>query len=668
MPSNIYQPLPTTSPSPAPVVTGNSVDGAQIGSTIGNVINTVVSTRKANVLGELALEAQSTVSQTAAYQQAKDSIVAGMKGSDKNTFEQMSRQLERLRNGEVQGVISPSSANLRLQTLAKTYINRYPRMAQEIRQMLKLVSGDIAPETATDDINDPVLKAQYEIVEEAAARGTSPQDVIMLRRQKDATEMSKAKLEEAEVQGKFKMPELMFELVDNKSSEVFSELISGMVGRIRNGSFVKENELTGLRQAMTQSIVDLNRELTNEELRTGIRVDHAPFEQRIRSAFEPLISMANEADSLEKQRRFASAQDTILKATDYKYLHDTMGAFAQIAVNSPEQMFKLMEEMSTTIEDIKKGQLPSLEQAAQYDPKTRMILDALKNNGKSWDILMKRTDEILSGKAAESSTGSEAVDRLAGKIILDTAAKPGTPLQEAGDLLAKYINSGDPIDAVLYHKRTHAVLRQSPAAQEALDKQVLDSLTSYVMTAPISDIRNLQADFNDPSEPFKNVYPTRVPVGRISSVASMRGLEQPSNAFVNKMNDFSKLLMIYKDPPEAQAEVQGKFEELVQARVKADLEAAQEIMGRPGPHQGDKQAGEQGGVNQEEPTITEVGTANARYSYDENTGAIVDNKRNRILPDTYTFTPEELQQLQRDLGPILEPGYSNNPDDHIPAQ
>lgn len=675
MPSNLTPSLPTQSPAGVPIHTGNTSGVAPaLAAAAETLVTGYMQRKKATVLGELAAEAQAAVSATSQYQSAKDSIVSNLAQSDKATFGQLSQQLERLRKGEVQGVLSPQAANIRLQSLAKTYINRYPRMASEIRQMLKLVSGDIAPDTKSGDIADPVLKAQYQIVEEATARGTSPQDVILLNRQKDATEMSKARLEQAQAEGNFRLPELMFDLVDNKSSEVFSELISGMTSRIKHGSFVKENELTGLRTSMAQAMVDLNKELTQYELETGVRVDHAQFEARIRSAYEPLIALAGEADSTEKQKRFASAQDTILKATDYKYLHDTIGAFAQVAINSPEAMFRFMEELSTTIEQIQKGQLPSLEEASKYDPKTKMLLDQLKSNGKSWDLLMRRADEIMTGKDKTSSTGSDSIDRLAGKIVLDTAAKSGTPAAESSNLLAKYITSGEPIEGVLFNRRTHGILRNSPEAQTALEQQALKQMVSYVMTRPMSELQNIQVDFSDPAAPFKNTLgdvPSPPSEEFLSGASMYTTFEQQPNKFADLMNNYAKVMRLYKDPTETEAELSGKFQELVGARVKNDMAALTNMMKTmPGPESEDGETDEEGRK------VTRMGTdgkeqssgSKKRYKYDEDQDLIIDTKTNRILPDTYTFSPKELEQLQKDLGAIIQPGFSNNPDDHIPAR
>jgi hypothetical protein len=668
MPSNFQQALPTSSPTMAPISTSGGSSAAETGAALaqatGQIMDAYVTRKKQQVLGSLALEAQTAVSETSKYQTAKDSIVSKLSVADKDTFGQLSGQLERLRKGEVQGVLSPQAANIRLQSLAKGYINRYPRMAGEIRQMLKLVSGDISPDTKQGDIADPVLKAQYAIVEEAQARGTSPQEVVALRRQKDATEMSKSKLEQAQSEGNYKLPEIMFELVDNKSSEMFSELISGMVSRVKTGQFVKENELTGLHSAMAQGIVDLNKELTNYEIENNVRVDHKQFEDRLKSAYEPLISIAGEADTMEKQKRFASAQDTILKATDYKYLHDTLGAFAQVAINSPESMFKFMEQMSKTVEQIQKGQLPSLEEAAKYDPKTKMLLDQLKANGKSWDLLMKRSSEILSHGAANTSTGVEAIDRLSQKIILDTAASPGTPLEVSSKMLANDIYSGDSIDGIVLHKRVHNILANSREAQNAVDQMSLQEMTSHVANAPMSQLRNVHIDFGSQT-PFQNMLPpvprqTATKDPRMPSMIRDANVNQPNN-FADKMNNYYKLMLIYKDPESAQKDIVDQFQQLIGRRVEDELTAAQEILGRNGPHQGDKQAGDKK-KEQDSQTTTMVGGAGARYQLEDKTGALIDTKSNRILPDSYTFSPEEQAQLEKDLAKY------QNPNDFKPAE
>lgn len=672
MPNNISQNLETVSPASMPTAYGESgSEAAGIVQGITQGIQQFAALRKANVLGKVASEAQSIVTESASYQQAKDNIVANMRAADKAQFDRLSTQLERLRKGEVQGVISPQAANTRLQVMAKTYINRYPRMAGEIRQMLKLISGDIAPDTKSADISDPVLKAQYDLVEEATKRGVTPQEQIAFNRTKDNVELSRMQLEKAQLEGSFAVPKLMFDLVDNKTSEVFAELITGMTNRIKVGGFNKENELTGLLSSQAQAVVDLNKQLTDYELEHGVRVDHAQFEARLKSAYDPLIQLAGAADSVDKQKRLVTAQSEILKATDYQYLHKVLGAFAPMVAGNPEQGFKLMDQISTTIKQIKQGQLPSLEAAAQYDPKTRMILDLLKNNGQGWDVIASRMNDSANGVAPKDSSGSPIVDKLSNKILADLAAKPGTPIEESGKLLANLISSGrpgfipaDPIEAVLYNKRVHSILAKSPTAQEALNQSVLQELTAYVLQTPMSDIRDIEVDMSDMENPFKyksKIGPSNPSYGFVDNM-NFDGMPVPAyqtNNFANKMNQFSRLMSLYKNPNEIQEELLGKFEELINTRVKTEMQSLADLQGR-GPHQADKQAGKQ--------TVTEVNAdGSQKFRFDPNSGQLTDSSGKEISPGQMAkFTPEEIAELEQ----VLQSAGadSTNPDDYVPAE
>lgn len=138
-------------------------------------------------------------------------------------------------------------------------------------------------------------------------------------------------------------------------------------------------------------------------------------------------------------------------------------------------------------------------------------------------------------------------------------------------------------------------------------------------------------------------------------------VDQPNN-FATKMNNYYKLMLLYKDPDSAQQDVVQQFQQLISKRVEDELMAAQEILGRAGPHQGDKQGGDKKPQQGEDTTTTVVGGEGARYTLDEKTGALIDNKKNRVLPDSYTFSPEEEAQLQKDLAKY------QNPDDYKPAE
>lgn len=566
MPINVGSNLQTVGPAAIPVSPTGNYEGTQAAvQGVAVAGKAFLQSRQTKVLGDIAGEAQSIVSEASGYQSAKDAIVEKLAQSDKASFDNISRQLQKLRNGEIQGILSPGAANMRLQSLAKSYINRYPRLAGPIRQMLATVSGDITPETETSKISDPILQARYKLVEDAEEAGVSTEEMLISRRAQYNRDLHKANLEDAQITSQKDLPRLMWNLVDSQSVETFGQLSSGMVNRIKRGQFLKENELTGLRTAMSAGLAKLNSEVTKYEVENGLQVDHKVFEDRFKSAFEPLIALATEADTPEKQRRLSVAYDTILKNGEYRQLHDTFQSLTPLIVQSPDQMFRIMAKQTEMIDQIQSGNLPTVEMKAKYRPEELLLLQSLKNNPVRWNEIMAGVAEGVQGKKPKS-TGSAALDNLRAAIIVQSAADPGTPKEDAAKLLANYIYAGEPTQGIIMNKRLHEVLRQSPDAQKALENQVQQHLVEVVESTPLSVLKAVKFDFSNPKEPmFTGPMKTTFK----SSHGDQFGF-QAQQEVVRDLNGYIGAMLIYKDQATTKTDVEAQFQSLLKNRMDQD--------------------------------------------------------------------------------------------------
>lgn len=647
MPSNFAQVLPTQGPTSYAQGDPPSTTGPVIAQSVAAVAGALAAAKKQGILGSLAAEAQGVVTEASRYQKVKDDIVSRTTGADQATMSSLADDLRRIRNGEVQGVIGPSEANIRLQALARTYINRYPRLAGDIRQILSAVSGDIAPDTKPGDITDPFLKEQYELVEEAAGQGTTVDDIRAKRLAASNRQLAEDELNMAVALGSKDVPKLMAKFFDKSSEQIFGEIISNMTVQINTGTFVKEDQIGFIQKALARATQTMEAKLTEYELSTGRQVDHTLFINRMKRSFEPLIAMISQVDSLDKALRISEANTKIMQNADIAYYHEVFGALGPIVYNNPEAGFRVLQVLATTIDKIQHGQYASWEKLAELSPEAALYLSLMKRSGEPFETILNKVKSFIDGVPIANITPVPA-NSLAEAIALEQIAMPGRLVTEASQDLQNYMTGGGSATGLLYTTKLHPLISKSTVAQNAIAAEQRKQAISFVESQPLSVLRNIEIDPADKEMPFKLIAPL------VPGPTSGKG-DAPQNFIAiqaRELNAYYNLMKLWMTPEEAVTEVISQFQTLVANKAKNEMIAAHGIStsqaGGP-PRDRDKQ-------EDEEETVTDVGeqVTGKRYDFDEEQGLIIDLKNRRVIPDTYEWSPQELEQLYRDV-PITRP-------------
>jgi uncharacterized membrane-anchored protein YhcB (DUF1043 family) len=481
MPSNFVNSLDTVQPADnAPRVRVNTsvAEAAQSIAGLGSVISGF---RDEKILDQALAESSSVLGQVSQYQTDKRQLLLGTSVADKDKLEEFERQLQALRNGEIQGRMSPAAAMLKVRTLTRDYQIRYPHLANQFRELNKQTISGIEDIVTQTEAKDPDVQRQYDLIKNTPP-GMTPREYAEQLAAENKLQLSKKQLEASELLGSQREP-LMEAVISDYLTSSLINIQSSMLAAYRSGNFITEDELAVLLPLKSNIPAAVDQLILEEQIKSGAKFDDA-FRDRMRRSvmdrIDPLIKMAENLDTREKQIRFLELMDKEVRLRGNIQFYKDFGLLARLAEvpGGWEMIGELMK-----FGDLLKVGLPTLEKLAETDTKTAFLLDMYKS-GQLPKWVSERIKDTATGKSPESS-GNPQVDKVVSSASWHVLNAPTVPLPQKEDMLSTILATDggvftDTYDRILKTPTVQNIIKQSPKLQKALkDKLVRNTVALF---------------------------------------------------------------------------------------------------------------------------------------------------------------------------------------------
>lgn len=574
MPQNFTKQVDTVNPKTNPYA-DQAIDtrGTSTTETVAGAVATAVKAytqyKDSKVLGQLVSEAEGIQASSTDYASIKNDLLNRLDNEsslDRSVFNDYAKQLERLNAGQVQGVLSPSAAQIRLNELARSYISRYPHLAPEVRQLLAASAGNFGGGDSGKQDEDPLARARDKFLEDARANQASPQawrnHLDIQRFASDA----KAAVDEKMAQGTLQLPDITAALNHGVQSKV-SSLIIAFNSEVANGTFDKVNNTAQLVTAISGLDKELDFRLLQTMREQHILLSKDNIEQvksEVLGPLRALIPLFDKSDSQENQLRHAQTANKMLEEASFRSLAVQMDAMSIVLLSrSPDKVLDYFNDQASMWNtlvrpDKKTGQLTidntllgSYKKLAETNPVVRNMLDSiLKSDG--WkqiaSDLVARTDG-----ANPPDDPNEAMGKIKRAMALDFAArsfKGREVLDEQRNVLASILLTGH-YEEFLQRTDVHRILADpsSKRLQADVESDINQRIQYDAKNASHNDLAKVDLDLSkvdSPQGPFSGTFQRQVPRGRLGGIAATENLP-----IVDSLNNAFKVIKIYKSPDEA---------------------------------------------------------------------------------------------------------------------
>jgi len=178
-----------------------------IGKNIASVADSFKEDKSEAALGQFSGEIADVENQIIEYKQQEADLMEQMMAAsaakaDANVLSDISNRLSTLRAGRVQGALSPMAARTYTNKLIKEYSMQYPALSQKIRSMANESMDNIREIHNELFQDDPIVKESRDVVSEALRLGTSPDNIVAMRRTQAEAQAATAAYEVQEKTGK----------------------------------------------------------------------------------------------------------------------------------------------------------------------------------------------------------------------------------------------------------------------------------------------------------------------------------------------------------------------------------------------------------------------------------------------------------------------------------
>ena len=428
-----------------------------------------------NILKTAVAETSSILQGVQDYEQEKRSLLLASSVADKEHLAEYQAELTKLRNGEKQGYISPSAAQLQLQILSRTRQNRYPHLADQFRKLAEQSITGVKDIMAAQEQQDPDVAAAYDIIKEAAKKNQTPHEYLEDISAARIVEHSKQRLEEAKLVGT-NLEGPTQALVMDFANESINKVMGAILAAGRTGTLIKEDEVAKLMGLKSNLSTTISAMILKQEMDTGGKFS-PEFKNSLKSqldaALDPLVTMAQSMDTKDKQMRFleyANKRATLQGRADFMKEY---GQFGLLALDGSAGAFAFISKIGDFQNQIKRGMRPELEKrASNGDSEVAFLLAAL-DSGKLGNITAQKLGEINNGNTPQS-TGNKAVDKAIAGHSWAVINDPTLPM----DIRVKQFKAAmqdkgifsDGLETALDNKAALQLIRTNPEAQAgALD-------------------------------------------------------------------------------------------------------------------------------------------------------------------------------------------------------
>ena len=297
-------------------------------------------------------------------------------------------QMHKLRSGELNGVMSPTSASVRLQSLTKEYVTRYPHLSEEFKKLYNAGAAGLGGSSGSSGGGadaDPTWKAVAGIREEAVARDVSDAEILRRRREEDAVAALELEIKKSTLLGTKAEPQLE-QIFGVQADRTVAAAWDVLRKQFSAGELNKGDWAVGIGQAFSEYEVQFNREIAAYERDTGGRVDPKWREAqlaKVKGQFDGLLAAAEKADSADNMGRIAGAHITARTNLTQGELLKLLGGPVGYALADKPEVMALLDKWGTIIKFQKGNPVEQelISNLLESDPAAAAIYLAMSKQG-----------------------------------------------------------------------------------------------------------------------------------------------------------------------------------------------------------------------------------------------------------------------------------------------
>ena len=431
MPRDFVQTLNTVAPSDQGYrnyAQPEAIDFSPVADLLGAATKNKLAQKQAEadsgLLSNVASILNQTDEATYSYELAQNDVLNALSVAnpeDAETLKQIYSTHERLKQGLVQGVMSPTAAKIQKTKALREAISMAPHLASEIRALFSDGGGGGSGGSIRDN---PIDKGVDRNIEEASYLGITPAANQIAKMADKTAAQAQNEVAERQAAGTLKAPD-----VTSMYYKTFESMSAGLAtnlqGLLTRGEFKQENILKELTDGKGALQAQLNKSIAEYEAENKVLFPTNMKEELIRNAndiFDYYITITEKLDSQGTLQRRLESDLKIMETKGVIGLVDQFGPIVTLARYAGDAGIKLIDEASSLYDKLKHGLGPALDEIAVNDPKTRLLLNSLR--GKDGKTLF---NELISRKMAgeETPPGSipEEIDTATSAAILEGIKK-----------------------------------------------------------------------------------------------------------------------------------------------------------------------------------------------------------------------------------------------------
>ena len=456
-------------------------------------------------VADFALEAQGVVQESSGYTAAFNDLqraISVADPKDQATLTGLQKQMDALTRGEMQGALSPQGVQTRLNVLTRNYLTRFPQLTNTIINMRNMIGSNIkATAGLAAEQEDPMDKGVREVNLAAATKGITPKEELRIRQVTAANELQNQTFEMQMRIGGVTLDQIQKNIADNASA-VYQTKSNELVGIMSNPNFTVDLATRWYTAAAGDIERNVRAKIADIRATYNTNIPIEREQQIVDTALAPmksLMDLAKTADTPQKRLEIKKIMLDTLAADASLEAYKRLGPIAALAKNS-DDLLSIVDFVSKISDQVRKGQLPELENLAQYDLKTRMVLDHIKSNRAETDML-GAVDDASQGRDIKP-TGLPLIDQMNFKAAIDAGLRPGISLEQQRKYMETAARNPEVFSALERMSTFRNTMALHPTAIAMLETNGTAELMRLVEKLSSTQFNSIQFNPNSASAPF----------------------------------------------------------------------------------------------------------------------------------------------------------------------
>lgn len=452
--------------------------------------------------------------------------------NDKAAMTEYMTQLEKLRRGEMSGIMSPTASSLRIQMLTKEWANRYPHLASQFKAIYNEQGAGGYGGSA--DAEDPIQKGMNEVLQESMQTGKTVAEIWEQRDLADEVEVLRNRLEIKKLQGENIKPEL--ERVANATMRAaLMDLPNALITEARAGNLDGTNwavQLENAKVILGGKLEDIFAEHERKGVVLGREWKDSVVQQQMK-VIDGMISAAKSADSSDKAARLAKNANEVRGSELEKFLIEMYGYNGAIMVKYPAAV-ELAKDLITAQRALSKGggSRALFEELADSDPRAAGVA-ALLGNGTLERLVLRNLGFTLSGGAENKEGNPDPLDglsplarRTVASSLERVVQKPGLQPEDYSGLVVRM--AAEIPDKLAKNAAALSHVRNIPGLREKVMQVFANTLVGVADQMDAADFDYLQMSGAGPDQ-----KPVETTAPKEGVVTQDSGFSYPASAYVN---------------------------------------------------------------------------------------------------------------------------------------